>query len=125
MDFVVLDTQPMVNQGNQFPVIQGRSFLATANAFIQCRGGLITLSFGNMIDNLNIFNVIKEIGDDEDVCEVNMIKSVVQNYVDHVSYDDPLKSCLVSPSCVEEATTFELEFLHSIIEHSKVMEANG
>ena len=85
----------------------------------------MTLSFGNMTVNLNIFNVIKEIGDDEDVCEVNMIESVVQNYVDHVSYDDPLKSCLVSPSCVEEVTTFELEFLHSIIEHSEVMEANG
>ena len=37
----------------------------------------MTLSFGNMIVNLNIFNVIKEIGDDEDVCEVNMIESVV------------------------------------------------
>ena len=85
----------------------------------------MTLSFGNMTVNLNIFNVIKEIGDDKDVCEVNMIEYVVQNYVDHVSYDDPLKSCLVSPSCVEEVTTPELEFLHSIIEHSKVMEANG
>ena len=125
MGFVVLDTQPVVNQGTQFPVILGRSFLATANAIIHCRGGLMTLSFGNMTINLNIFNVIKEIGDDEDVCEVNMIESVVQNYVDHVSYDDPLKSCLVSPSCVEEVTTSKLEFLHSIIEHIEVMEVNG
>ena len=54
-----------------------------------------------------------------------MIKFVVQNYVDHVSYDDLLKSCLVSPSCVEEVTTSELEFMHSIIEHSEVMKANG
>ena len=85
----------------------------------------MTLSFGNMTVNLNIFNFIKEIGDDEDVCELNMIEYVVQNYVDHVSYDDPLKSCLVSPSCVEEVTTSELEFLHSIIEHSEVMKVNG
>ena len=54
-----------------------------------------------------------------------MIESIVQNYVDHVSYDNPLKSYLVSPSCVEEVTTSELDFLHSIIEHSEVMEANG
>ena len=54
-----------------------------------------------------------------------MIESIVLNYVDHVSYDDPLKSCLVSPSCVEEVTTSELELLHSIIEHSEVIEANG
>ena len=115
----------MSNQGTQFPVILGRPFLATANAIIHCKGGLMMLSFGNMTVNLNIFNVIKEIGDDEDVCEVNMIEYVVQNYVDHVSYDGPLKSCLVNPSCVEEVTTSELEFLHSIIEHNEVMEANG
>ena len=125
VDFVVLDTQPVVNQGTQFPVILCRPFLATTNAIIHCRRGLMTLSFGNMTVNLNIFNVIKEIGDDKDVCEVNMIESVVHNYVDHVSNDDPLKSCLVSPSYVEEVTTSKLEFLHSIIKHSEVMEANG
>ena len=125
MDFVVLDTQPMVNQGNQFPVILGRPFLATANAIIHCRGGLMTLSFGNMTVNLNIFNVIKEMGDEEDVCEVSMIDYVVQKYVDNVSYNDPLISCLVNPSYVEEVTTFDLEFLHSIIEHSEVLEVNG
>ena len=45
----------------------------------------MTLSFGNMTVNLNIFNVIKDIEDDKDFYEVNMIDSVVQNYVDHVS----------------------------------------
>ena len=30
MDFVVLDTQPVVNQGIQFPIILGRPFLATS-----------------------------------------------------------------------------------------------
>ena len=34
-------------------------------------------------------------------------------------------SCLVIPSWVEEVTTSESEFLHSIIEHSEVLEANG
>ena len=102
VDFVVLDTQSMVNQGTQFPMILGRPFLATTNAIIHCRGGLMTLSFGNMTVNLNIFNVIKEIRDDEDICEVNMIESIVQNYVDHVSYEDHFNSCLVSPSCVED-----------------------
>ena len=125
MDFVVLDTQPVVNQGIQFPVILGRPFLATANAIIHCRGGLMTLSFGNMTVNLNIFNVIKGMGDEEDVCKVNMVDSVVQKYLDNVSYDDLLMSYLVSPSLVEEVTTSESEFLHSIIEHSEVLEANG
>ena len=107
VDFVVLDTQLVVNQGTQFPVILGRPFLATVNAIIHCMGGLMTLSFGNITVNLNIFNVIKEIGDEEDVYEVNMIDSVVQNYVDNVSYDDPLKSFLLRPSWVEEVTSSE------------------
>ena len=85
----------------------------------------MTLSFGNMTVNLNIFSVIKEMGDDEDVCEVNMIDSVVHKYLDKVSYDDPLMSCLVNLSWVEEATTSESEFLHTIIEHIEVLEANG
>ena len=77
VDFVMRDTQPVLNQGTQFPVILGRPFLATANAIIHCRGGLMTLSFGNMTVNLNIFNVIKEMENEEDVCDVNMIESVV------------------------------------------------
>ena len=77
MDFVVLDTQPVVNQGTQFPVILGRLFLATANAIIHFREGLMTLSFGNMTVNLNILNVINKMGDEEDVYEVNMIDSMV------------------------------------------------
>ena len=124
MDFVVLDIQSVVNKGTQFPVILGRPFLATANAIIHCRGGLMTLSFGNMTVNLNIFNVIKGMGDEEDVYEVNMVDSVVQKYLDNVSYDDPLMSCLVSPSWDEEVTTSDSEFLHSIIEHNEVLEAN-
>ena len=125
MDFVVLDTQPVVNQGTQFPVILGRPFLATTNAIIHCRGGLMTLSFGNMTVNLNIFNVIKGMGDEEDVCEVNMVDSVVQKYLDNASHDDPLMSCLVSPSWDEEVTTLESEFLHTIIEHNEILEVNG
>ena len=125
VDFDLLDTQPVVNQGTRFPVILGRPFLSTANVIIHCRGGLMTLSFGNMTVNLNIFNIIKGVGDEEDVCEVNMVDSVVQKYLDNVSYDDPLMSYLVSPSWDEEVTTSESEFLHSIIEHNEVLEANG
>ena len=125
VDFVVVDTQPVVNKGTQFPVILGRPFLATANAIIHCRGGLMTLSFGNMTVNLNIFDVIKGMGDEEDVCEVNMVDYVVQKYVDNVSHNDPLKLCLVSPSSDEEVTTLKSEYLHSIIEHNKILEVNG
>ena len=83
------------------------------------------ISFGNMTVNLNIFNVIKGMGDEEDVFEVNMVDFVVHKHLDNVSYDDPLMSCLVSSSWDEEVTTSESEFLHSIIEHNEVFEVNG
>ena len=31
VDFVILDTEPIVNEPNHVPIILGRSFLATAN----------------------------------------------------------------------------------------------
>ena len=52
-------------------------------------------------------------------------ESVVQEYVDHFSYDDPLNSNLRSPKCVEEVTTPKREFVYSILEHSEVMKTNG
>ena len=85
----------------------------------------MTQSFSNMTINLNIFNVIKGMVNEEDVCEVKMADSVVYKYLDNVSYDDPLMSCLVSPSWDEEVATSESEFLHSIIEHNEVLEVNG
>ena len=85
----------------------------------------MTLSFGNMTVNLNIFNVIKGMEDEEDMCEINMVDSVVQKYLNNVSHDDPLKSCMVSQNWDEEVTTLESEFLHSIIEHKDVLEVNG
>jgi len=66
MDFIVLDTQP-VEACNSFPVILGRQFLATSNALINCRNGLMKLSFGNMTLEMNIFNICKQPRDDNDL----------------------------------------------------------
>ena len=47
-DFVVLDIEPVRDRSNHSPVILGRTFLATADAIIRCRNGVMTLSFRNM-----------------------------------------------------------------------------
>ncbi|RVW78221.1 Retrovirus-related Pol polyprotein from transposon 17.6 [Vitis vinifera] len=41
-------------------IILGRPFLATSNAIINCRNGLMQLTFGNMTLELNIFYMSKE-----------------------------------------------------------------
>ena len=47
----------MVESTHQVPVILGRPFLATANAIINCRNGIMQLTFGNMTLELNIFHL--------------------------------------------------------------------
>ena len=41
VDFVVLDTEPIASGPNQVPISLGRPFLATANAIINCRNGVM------------------------------------------------------------------------------------
>ena len=57
VDFVVLDTEPIASEPNHVPIILGRPFLATANAIINCRDGVMQLTFGNMTLELNIFHL--------------------------------------------------------------------
>ena len=57
VDFVVLDTKPIANEPNHVPIILGRPFLATTNAIINCRNGVMQLTFGNMTLELNIFHL--------------------------------------------------------------------
>ena len=57
VDFVVIDTENVSNLSSQVPVILGCPFLATANALINHRNGMMRLSFDNMTIELNIFNI--------------------------------------------------------------------
>ena len=57
VDFVVLDIEPIANGPNHVPIILGRPFLATANAIINCRNGVMQLTFGNMTLEQNIFHL--------------------------------------------------------------------
>ena len=55
--FIVLDTEPIASGPNHVPIILERPFLATANAIINCRNGVMQLTFGNMTLELNIFHL--------------------------------------------------------------------
>ena len=57
VNFVVLDTEPIENGPNHVPIILGRPFLATANAIINCRNGVMQLTFSNMTLEMNIFHL--------------------------------------------------------------------
>ena len=57
VDFVMLDTEPIASGPNHVPIILGRPFLATTNVIINCRNGVMQLTFGNMTLELNIFHL--------------------------------------------------------------------
>ena len=57
VDFVVLDTEPVAIEANYVPIILGRPFLATSNALVNCRNGVIQRTFSNMTLELNIFHL--------------------------------------------------------------------
>jgi hypothetical protein len=109
VDFIVLDTQP-VEACNSFPVILGRPFLATSNALINCRNGLMKLSFGNMTLEMNIFNICKQPGDDNDLQEVDIIEELVH---------DQLESTL---SKIEFDESADLQMIYS---QEEIMDEKG
>ena len=78
VDFVVLDMEPVDVGANYVPIILGRPFFVTSNAIINCRNGVMQLTFVNMTLELNIFHLGKkhvhpEEEDLEDVCLIDTI----------------------------------------------------
>ncbi|RVW59104.1 Retrovirus-related Pol polyprotein from transposon 412 [Vitis vinifera] len=85
VDFVVLDTDPTVKEANYVLIILGRPFLATSNAIINCRNGVMQLTFGNMTLELNIFHLCKRHlhpEEEEGLEEVCLINTLVEEHCD-------------------------------------------
>ena len=90
-DFVVLDTDPSAKGTNSVPIILGRLFLATSNASINWRNGIMQLSFGNMTMELNVFYLCKKqfhLGEEERPKEVSMIDNLVEKHCDQKMLED-------------------------------------
>ena len=84
VDFVVLDTEPVIVGTNYVPIILGRPFLATSNAIINCRNGVMQLTFGNMTLELNIFHLRKKHMQpvEEEPEEVCIIDTIMEKQAD-------------------------------------------
>ena len=113
VDFVVLDTEPVAVGPNHVPIILGRPFLATSNAIINCRNGVMQLTFGNMTLELNIFHLGKRHmhseGDDfEEVC---ILDNILEEQDNHQQVQDILTSelsdCIVEQHEHQEASFME------------------
>lgn len=95
-NFLILDSSSVVDTTSKIPLILGRPFLAIANALINCRNGLMKLSFGNMTLEVNIFHIVKQPEDDDKSHQTYMIDSLMDRGV-FTTYDfDPLEYFLVN-----------------------------
>ena len=88
-------------------MILGCLFLATFNALINFRSGVLKLSFGNMTLKLNIFNSFKQTRDEDDVHEVNLIETIAQ--------DQTLEACLVNSCDFNFDENFEISYIHYLL----------
>ena len=82
VDFKVLHIERVFNAKSHICVISGHPFLATSNALINCKNGMMKLPFGNMTLDLNIFNLQRQ-PDGFD----NLYHSTL-SWVDDFSYDE-------------------------------------
>ncbi|XP_059650646.1 uncharacterized protein LOC132296462 [Cornus florida] len=122
VDFIVLDTEPVPEPRRHIPVILGRPFLAAANASINCRTGVMDVSFGNMKVRLNIFNASQYPLDNNDCFLVDAIDECVEEMTPFALTKDPLKACLsyfdaesfdVKKSIEEVNALFDVASMHN------------
>ena len=92
IDLIVLDTEPIAVGANYVHIILGRPFLATSNAIINCRNGVMQLTFGNMNLELNIFHLSKKHmhAMEEGPEEVCLIDTILEEQVDQQQLHDVL-----------------------------------
>lgn len=75
VDFIALEIKLIPNLHNQILIILGKLFLETFNALIDCKSGVMKLSFRNMTMTLNIFNMDKHTM--SSLIEVNTVHSIL------------------------------------------------
>jgi hypothetical protein len=80
VNFIVIDTEPVHDVVNQIPVILRRPFLATANALINCRIGVMKISFKNMTVELNIFNINSQPLEYDEIYPMCFIEEITDDF---------------------------------------------
>ena len=113
VDFVVLDTEPVAAGANHVPIVLGRPFLATSNAIINFRNGVMQLTFGNMTLELNIFHLSKkhmhqQEDDNEEVCA---IEAIIEEQANELLLQDVLTRELVD-SNEDQQDLLKVSLLH-------------
>ena len=104
--FVVLDTKPVHNVSSQIPMIFERPFLATIDATIKLKSGVMTLVFRNVTLNVKIFSNSR-LEDFDETEETNCIEVVTEQSLDLICHKDPVEAALISLVMGNECYTLQ------------------
>ncbi|XP_022870992.1 uncharacterized protein LOC111390217 [Olea europaea var. sylvestris] len=96
VDFLVLYVKVEVDVNSKIPIILGRPFLATTNALINCKNGLMKLTFGNMTLEINIFHITKQPTEEDECHQTYMIDALTQEEAPTTIDSDPLSSFILN-----------------------------
>ena len=80
VDFIVIDTEQVHDVMNQILVILGRPFLAMTSTLINCRTGVMKISFGNTTMELNIFYINNQPLDYDEIRPVFLIEEITDEF---------------------------------------------
>jgi hypothetical protein len=116
VNFIVLDTEPAPHLERLILVILGRPFLAMANACINCRTGVMEISFGNMKVRLNIFNAFQHAPGQNECFFVDHIEEYVEDSLPSLFVEDPLEACLAHFRFEDFNTDQYVEEVHDLLE---------
>uniref|UniRef100_A0A2N9GLJ5 RNA-directed DNA polymerase n=1 Tax=Fagus sylvatica TaxID=28930 RepID=A0A2N9GLJ5_FAGSY len=87
--------------------------------------GLMKLSFGHMTLEVNIFNIGKQLVEDDE-CEVaNWVDVVVEDQFHNTYFSDPLESCIVNSYDLDSSINSEITDVCSLLDDFQVMEISG
>ena len=110
-----MDLHPISNANSQIFVILGCPFLTSSNALINCSSEVLKLYFGNMTLELNIFNTCKQPRDEEDLHEVDLIETLVQEQFNKTCFSNPLEACLVNSCDFNFDENFKIAYIHYLM----------
>ena len=65
---------------------------------------------------LNIFNTCKQTKDEDDVHEVDLIETLVQEQFNKICFSDPLEACLVNSRDFNFDDNFKIAYIHYFLE---------
>ncbi|XP_043712605.1 uncharacterized protein LOC122661312, partial [Telopea speciosissima] len=85
----------------------GRPFLATSNALINCRNGLMKLSFGNTSIDFNVFRLGKQPDMDEEVHMLQGFPNDIDTFFE-IDFDSGFQECMQELKGVDDTPLFEV-----------------